>query len=473
MRKRLFVKVSTLEKFNNALQNGTIDLNSVTFIVEPKMIWAQGEFYHCPYTKTQIDTFLTEIVQDTNTKLDSVKALINALKGSVTDDYNTLAKLEAKIKYNASEINKVKADLNAAQRVLNTKIEGLKIVKTTATGNNAASYELRDVDGVKKGVTIDIPKDQSIKDIKMSTTDATLDSEGMIVDGPAGNSALCISYILANGSYKLAVIDYSKFLEEAEFSDGLTVDNHRVKIKINADSTDYLNVTSNGLSAAKTKQKIQQLSNTVSSNKTTIDNYTVNGHKISTNPTLKASDIPATGYTVNSGNPAPATDSILTVVGKVHNIINVHAGKTNNPHNVTKEQVGLGAVNNTSDEAKPLSLAARNANAALSGEINGIKNKIGANNGIAELDNTGKLKVSQRPVIILLCYANVTYSPSGEVTNIQLFENSQKTIPIVPQDNVYYYDQERGCQYFKKGSKIYQTGGVEFGSLASLWQIIN
>ena len=108
------------------------------------------------------------------------------------------------------------------------------------------AYELHDAEGNKKGVTINIPKDQYIKDVKISTLDATLDEEGMIIDG-TGTTALCISYILADGSYKLVSIDYQKFLEETEFGDGTEVVEHKVKIKIDPTSDSYLTVGPDGL----------------------------------------------------------------------------------------------------------------------------------------------------------------------------------------------------------------------------------
>ena len=41
--------------------------------------------------------------------------------------------------------------------------------------------------------------------------------------------------------------------------------------------------------------------------------------------------------------------------------ISDHLDDTNNPHEVTKEQVGLGNANNTSDVDKPISTATQNA----------------------------------------------------------------------------------------------------------------
>lgn len=46
---------------------------------------------------------------------------------------------------------------------------------------------------------------------------------------------------------------------------------------------------------------------------------------------------------------------------RVDNVVNNHANKTDNPHNVTKAQTGLGNVDNTSDADKPISTAAQTA----------------------------------------------------------------------------------------------------------------
>lgn len=141
-----------------------------------------------------------------------------------------------------------------------TEVNALQITEVTPTDDTIrASYELHDSKGNKKGVTIDIPKDQTIRDVKISTLDATLDEDGMIVDG-TGTTALCISYILADGSYKLVPIDYQKFLEETEFGDGTEVVEHKVKVKIDPDSDSYLTVGPNGLKLSGIQNDLEDLS---------------------------------------------------------------------------------------------------------------------------------------------------------------------------------------------------------------------
>lgn len=136
--------------------------------------------------------------------------------------------------------------------------DSIKIESINPTNDTIlASYELY-VNNEKRGVTIDIPKDQTIKDIKMSTIDATIDNNGNIVDGD-GSLALCISYTIANGTYKIVHIDYSKFIEENEFSDGLQVTNHNVKIKIDPTSSQYLTVSPEGIKLSGIEEDISNL----------------------------------------------------------------------------------------------------------------------------------------------------------------------------------------------------------------------
>lgn len=66
---------------------------------------------------------------------------------------------------------------------------------------------------------------------------------------------------------------------------------------------------------------------------------------------------------------AAATDAdldALAAAGATDAELAAHTGNTSNPHSVTKAQVGLGSVDNTSDTAKPLSTA---ATTALGGKV--------------------------------------------------------------------------------------------------------
>ena len=74
-----------------------------------------------------------------------------------------------------------------------------------------------------------------------------------------------------------------------------------------------------GVMTAADKVKLDvTLPNLINSNKTNIDNYTVNGFKISTNPVLDGADIKITGYTKPSTTGAlAAADSVNGALGKL------------------------------------------------------------------------------------------------------------------------------------------------------------
>ena len=51
----------------------------------------------------------------------------------------------------------------------------------------------------------------------------------------------------------------------------------------------------------------------------------------------------------------------LTAKDDVNEDVQAHISNTSNPHNVTKAQIGLGNVDNTSDASKPVSTAVKSA----------------------------------------------------------------------------------------------------------------
>lgn len=102
-----------------------------------------------------------------------------------------------------------------------------------------------------------------------------------------------------------------------------------------------------------------------------------------------------------------------------------HLTNTSNPHNVTKAQIGLGSVDDTSDENKPISTAQQ---VALN--LKADKSSIGVANGIAELDNDGKVPSSQLPSYVddVLVFANLASFPlTGESGKIYVAEDTNIT----------------------------------------------
>lgn len=95
--------------------------------------------------------------------------------------------------------------------------------------------------------------------------------------------------------------------------------------------------------------------------------------------------------------------------------IQSHITNTSNPHSVTKSQVGLGNVDNTSDANKPISSATQTALDAKESTANK-----GVAGGYASLDGSGKVPSAQLPSYVddVLEYANLAALPVTGTTGV-------------------------------------------------------
>lgn len=265
-----------------------------------------------------------------------------AAEGTLTDNLNSEIS-------DRKEAIKAESDrAKAAEQALQAKVGSITIAKVTPhDSTTAVSYQLQ-VNGEAKGVTIDIAKDQSIKDIEVLDMNATLNDDGTIQAGsPVGSTALCISYILSDGTYKLAKLDYSKFLEETEFANGLEVNEHKVYVKVDPLSENFLSVSSTGV-------KITGVQNAI--------NAAVDVEKAA----REAADTEIKNSITQSGQSSTAALNAEIKRAKeaeatITSNLSRHTSDYENPHHVTKAQVGLDNVDNTADINKPISTATQNA----------------------------------------------------------------------------------------------------------------
>ena len=294
---------------------------------------------------------------------DAIKSLLNAeanrattaendLSDRITSEKNRATTAENTITNNLnSEIldrkEAIKAESDrakAAEQSMQANLGSITIVKVTSDDATiAASYQIQ-VNGEAKGATIDIAKDQSIKDINVLDMNATLNDDGTIKAGnPVGSTALCISYILADGTYKLAKLDYSRFLEETEFSNGLQVNNHKIYVKVDQLSESFLSVSSAGLKIA----GVQNAINTAVDSERIARQAECKQIKDSITQSGQGSTL-ALNAEIKRAKEAEAA---------ITSNLNNHISDYHNPHKVTKAQVGLSDVDNTSDADKPVSNA--------------------------------------------------------------------------------------------------------------------
>ena len=151
----------------------------------------------------------------------------------------------------------------------------------------------------------------------------------------------------------------------------------------------------------------EELKSNIDSNKEAVDNYTINGYKISENPVL------------------------------------------------VKGDVGLSEVDNTSDLNKPISTATQEALDVLTSGLDKINNSLAQPNGIATLDSEGKLVQVQIPKEAI----NVL---EGKLINETTF-NDKQGHPYEPIVGVIYVDITTGL-----GNRLYRWDGSIYSELNQL-----
>ena len=361
-----------------------------------------------------------------NTEVSRATTAENDLSDRVTSEKNRATTAENTITNNLnSEISDrkeaIKAESDrakAAEQAMQANLGSITIVKVTSDDATiAASYQLQ-VNGEAKGATIDIAKDQSIKDINVLDMNATLNNDGTIKAGnPVGSTALCISYILSNGTYKLAKLDYSKFLEETEFANGLEVNNHKIYVKVDQLSESFLSVSSAGL-------KIAGVQNAI--------NTAVDAERVAREAECKQIKDSITqsgqGSTVAlNAEIKRAKEAEAAITSNLNN----HISDYHNPHKVTKAQVGLSDVDNTSDADKPVSNATQTEldKKANQTEVNQLQQTI------TNLQTTIQQLQSQ-----ITNMSTTIESVQNNITNMQTTIN---TLPTVDSNDAKYLRKDK------------------------------
>jgi hypothetical protein len=208
------------------------------------------------------------------------------LLGDAADDYNTLGKLEDKIKA-----------VEAA-----AKSYEIKAITTGLSSNVKEAYGLFDEDGVQTGATINIYKDSSLKEVKL-----------------AGQS-LEFTYILTDGTESTVEVDVSTFLAESEFKDGLQVVDGVVSVKKDASSENFLSVSADGI-------KLSGVQAAITAGVGSANDYT--------DAARNALNAGITGLTETFNGYTGATDSVLSELRA--DVNTVSAATINNANAITAE----------------------------------------------------------------------------------------------------------------------------------------
>lgn len=120
---------------------------------------------------------------------------------------------------------------------------------------------------------------------------------------------------------------------------------------------------------------------------------------------------------------------------KIEDIIKSHLQDYNNPHKVTKEQVGLGNLTNDAQVKR---------------------SEMGQPEGVATLTSAGTVPTEQLPSYVddvIDCYATFDKDDGGLLTNIQLYEADDHSALIIGEAGKIYADVETSYQFRWTGTQ--------------------
>lgn len=314
---RFLLHFKTLAKFNEKLADGTVSADKhLVFIKDAKQVWFKGTYYA---DNIKMDG-ITDFYNGWSITQSSATTLTITLTGKRWNASTRAWKAISKPLSVNSATQSIAGLMSAADKV---KLDGLNI-------NNVSNISFSS-DAAK--VTATISKDNG----NAADTSTT-------VNLPVASSTSAGS-MSATDKIELDRISTANFALGAVTPAASTVGIAASKTTISTGASATNNITLPaatqsvaGVMTAADKVKLDvTLPNLINSNKTNIDNYTVNGFKISTNPVLDGADIKITGYTKPSTTGAlAAADSVNGALGKLEKKLdNEVTNRTNAVSNLT------------------------------------------------------------------------------------------------------------------------------------------
>lgn len=295
---RFLLHFKTLAKFNEKLADGTVSADKhLVFIKDAKQVWFKGTYYA---DNIKMDG-ITDFYNGWSITQSSATTLTITLTGKIWNASTRAWKAISKPLSVKSATQSIAGLMSAADKV---KLNGLNT-------NNVSNISFSS-DAAK--VTATISKDNG----NAADTSTT-------VNLPVASSTSAGS-MSATDKIELDRISTANFALRAVTPAASTVGIAASKTTISTGASATNNITlpaatqsAAGVMTAADKVKLDvTLPNLIDSNKTNIDNYTVNGFKISTNPVLDGADIKITGYTKPSTTGAlAAADSVNGALGKL------------------------------------------------------------------------------------------------------------------------------------------------------------
>ncbi len=271
--------------------------------------------------KTAIDT----LKGDATTEGSVAKAVADA-KASIisgaSSDYNTLGKLEKKVKDVASA----------------AKSYEIKAITSGLKANVKEAYGLFDEDGKQSGATINIYKDSSLKSVELVSEKPAEGEEGQEGYVPSATGQfLKFTYLTTEGQDNDVYLDVSSFLSESEFGHGLDVSSDGVV------SVNVANATKTNTSALVDSGK-----NFLEFEADGDGNKALAVRSIDTDSTVLQKDIVVAGMTDQFGAGNYANGNVIKAGTDVYTILQNILCKELYPESVTSTQGNI-----TSSVAQP------------------------------------------------------------------------------------------------------------------------
>ena len=176
--------------------------------------------------KTELRGGYTGSMKDLKDAIDTNTSVVNNIKGEVSDEYNTLKKIEDKVK-----AEKKRAE--GVEKVINGRLNGIDIKKDESGLVYNITIPTGEVEYPTKNFTINIPQDQFLKDVFYDN----------------GNKKLVFKFITTDGEIT-SKVDVVDLVDTYEPGDGLKIEGNVFSIDLNTtdpETATYLTVTDKGL----------------------------------------------------------------------------------------------------------------------------------------------------------------------------------------------------------------------------------
>jgi hypothetical protein len=232
---------------------------------------ASGDIAATDSVKDAFSKLENRIISSTNK--NSLSAGDKSIVVTSSENGNTVA---VKIK-NGEKVLALNNDTTEANGGIYTDIKLVEITSGLKT-NVAKAYQLQGINGAPLGnAQIEIPKDSSLKDAYLGSSEDTVNSETGVVTKVAVQDAQSLNFVyhLENGTYSMAKVDVSKFLTQSEFRSGVTADeNGIVHGVVDSTSEGFLTVGADGFKL----HGVQDAIDTAKAEAKTVVNEKANGH---------------------------------------------------------------------------------------------------------------------------------------------------------------------------------------------------